>query len=153
MNPAVTRLAIVKLLIDASDFIDAKKRLESPQDYAFTSDTLLEKFPSFTLEDFRLCIDAVKAGTHYERLKAGEFVKTFEAYDEKKNEAARMRAQNIQRVEAQERERLVMGALAGSLKVESAEAKDISGWISGKKSNLSKEERAELQERDRERRQ
>ena len=152
MNPAVTRLAIVKLLMDASEFIDAKKRLESPQDYAFTSDTLLEKFPSFTLEDFRLCIDAVKAGTHYERLKAGEFVKTFEAYDEKKNEAARMRAQNIQRVEAQERERLVMGALADSMEIESAEAKDLSGWISGKKSNLSKEERAELQERDRQRR-
>lgn len=152
MNPATTKAAILSLLIDASDFVDAKKRLESPEDYAFTADTLLEKFPSFTLEDFKLCTDAVKAGTHFERLKAGEFVKEFQKYDEKKSEAAALRAQYVQRVEAEDRQRLVMRVVSEVAEIEGSGEYDLADWISGKKSNLTKEQRAELQEKDRARR-
>jgi len=152
MNPATTKAAILSLLIDASDFVDAKKRLDSPEDYAFTADTLLEKFPSFTLEDFKLCTDAVKAGTHFERLKAGEFVREFEKYDEKKSEAAALRAQYVQRVEAEDRQRLVMRVVSEVAEIEGSKEQNIADWISGKKSNLTKEQRAELQERDRARR-
>lgn len=151
MNPEITRAAILRLIMDASEFIDAKKRLETISDYAFTADTLLDKFPSFTLEDFRICCDNVKAETHYERLKAGEFAKVFAAYDERKSEAAALRAQNIQRVEAQDRQRNVMRALSETMEVEEREA-SYADWIAGKRSVLTADQRKELQERDRARR-
>ena len=74
VNESATRAALVGMISRCVDFIDANKTLNEPAHIAMTVNELVQQFPAFTLEDWRLCLYMMAKesfGPYYERLKAG----------------------------------------------------------------------------------
>lgn len=84
VRPEETKAAILAMVKGVSDYVDAKKRLETASDYILTTEMILEVFPVFKLEELRLVCDRMKTGYYggfYERLKAAEFRKCMEQHE------------------------------------------------------------------------
>lgn len=158
-EPEATRLALFQKVAEVSDYIDAKKRLTTPEEYGEVVDYLTAHFRNFTLEDIRNVCQKMRAGQYFERLKLGEYVAAFEAYDQDKSEAAAYRATNLQRKQyegeqAATVERLgSVTQLADLVELPDKRPNEYGGkWLSGVRSKLTHAQRQELAARDRERR-
>ena len=71
VNESATRAALVGMISRCVDFIDANKTLNEPAHIALTVNELVQQFPAFTLEDWRLCLYMMAKesfGPYYERL-------------------------------------------------------------------------------------
>lgn len=82
--PQETRLALVTLVGGLCRFIDAKRTITTDEDLIFTVETVLEKYPALTLEEFRLIVDGMKRGEYgkyYERLKLPEIEAAIQQYE------------------------------------------------------------------------
>ena len=102
-DEAPTRAALIGMLTRCVKFIDANKTLTEPEHIAMTVNELLQQFPTFTLEDWRLCLYMMAKesfGPYYERLKLAQFVDCFAKYDELKQPVIQTIRQN-ERKEAQ----------------------------------------------------
>jgi len=141
----------VKLIIHVSEFVDAKKRLEKIEDYTYTAELLMDRFPSFTLEDFKLATERIKSASLYERLKTAEFVSAFQTYEESKLDIARRRQEEFRNhYEQENRARLaeILPPLEGE---RTREARTLEEFLQGKE-RLTFQEKQELRERDKARR-
>jgi hypothetical protein len=82
-----TRVALVAMINRTVKFIDANKTLSTPEEVELTINELIQSFPCYTLEDWRLCcyMMAKEAfGPYYERLKLAQFVECFNKYEQLK---------------------------------------------------------------------
>ena len=87
VNESATRAALVGMISRCVDFIDANKTLNEPAHIAMTVNELVQQFPAFTLEDWRLCLYMMAKESfwpYYERLKLAQFVDCFAKYDQLK---------------------------------------------------------------------
>ena len=87
INETATRAALVGMISRCVDFIDANKTLTEPAHIALTVNELVQQFPAFTLEDWRMCLYMMAKesfGPYYERLKLAQFVDCFTKYDQLK---------------------------------------------------------------------
>lgn len=76
VKPEETRAAVIMIIAQVSEFLDAKKRLHDVTDYALCAEMVFEFFPVLKLEELRLIADRMKMGVYgkfYERLKISEF--------------------------------------------------------------------------------
>lgn len=154
VDPDQTRTAVIKAIIEVSEYIDAKKRLTTVEEYAEVFEELTQRFQNFTLEDFKLALQNMKASQYYERLKLAEYVAAFAAYDQKKCEAATQRATNNQRKEGQQRAQVITGNLADLIQLQEGEQPlYTNAWLKGQRQRLTHAQRQELVERDKNRRQ
>lgn len=152
-EPEATRLALFQKVAEVSDYIDAKKRLTTPEEYGEVVDYVTAHFRNFTLEDIRNVCQRMRAGQYFERLKLGEYVAAFEAYDQDKSEAAAYRATNLQRKEYEGEQAAKFERLANLVELPEKRPNEYGGkWLSGVRSKLSHQDRQELAARDRERR-
>lgn len=77
IEPQQTRAALLKLVTDLVKFVDAKRTLESIDDYLFTVECIIESHPTMTLEEVKLVTQGIKKGQYgkmYERLKTQEIL-------------------------------------------------------------------------------
>ena len=103
IDEAPTRAALIGMLTRCVKFIDANKTLTEPEHIAMTVNELLQQFPTFTLEDWRLCLYMMAKesfGPYYERLKLAQFVDCFKKYDQLKQPVVQTIREN-ERKEAQ----------------------------------------------------
>lgn len=73
--PEKTRAAVLKMVRDLVEFVDAKKTLTSVQDFLLTTEAIITGHPTMTLEEIRLTFQDMMTGKHgkfYERLKTAE---------------------------------------------------------------------------------
>lgn len=83
VNPEATRMALVSMVADLVQFIDAKKTLHNTDDFIFTADSIQQHLPGITLEEIRLAFQLMKQGQMgklYERLKTPEIIGCLESY-------------------------------------------------------------------------
>lgn len=76
-EPEQTRAAIVTLIKNTCDFIDAKKTLRGIDDIILTAQAIEHNHPTLKLEELALVTRDMKAGKFgkfYERLKTAEFL-------------------------------------------------------------------------------
>ena len=152
MQPETTRAAIIEAVMKISAYIDAKKTLSSIPEFVEVAEELMERFQNFTLEDFRLCLQRMKSGQYYERLKMAEYVAAFQAYDLEKCEVATKRATN-KKYHEPDTPIQDTRKLADLITFEPGERPMYSDdWLRGKRSRLNQRQREELQEKDRQRR-
>jgi len=84
-------------------YIDAKRTLNTAEDYAMVTEALIAKYPALTLEEYRLIFDRMKTGhygDYYERLKAPEFMKAFHQHE----------VERVEIIESLHREPITRGA-------------------------------------------
>lgn len=154
VDPDQTRTAVIGAIIEISEYIDAKKRLTTVEEYAEVFEEITQRFQNFTLEDIKLALQNMKAGQYYERLKLAEYVAAFLSYDEKKCEAATQRATYNQRKEGQQRAEVITGKLADLIQFEEGEQPlYTNAWLKGQRPRLTHAQRQELVERDKTRKQ
>ena len=152
VQPEDTRAAIIDAVMKISAYIDAKKTLTSIPEFIEVAEELMDRFQNFTLEDFRLCLQRMKSGQYYERLKMAEYVAAFQAYDLEKCEVAAKRATD-KKFHAPDTPIQDTRKLADLITFEPGERPMYSDeWLRGKKPRLSQRERERLQERDCQRR-
>lgn len=75
--PQETRAALLKMVRDVVTFIDAKRTLESIDDYLFTVESMIDNHPTMKLEEFHLVFIGMKQGEYghfYERLKTPQIL-------------------------------------------------------------------------------
>ena len=109
VNESATRAALVGMISRCVDFIDANKTLNEPAHIAMTVNELVQQFPAFTLEDWRLCLYMMAKesfGPYYERLKLAQFVDCFTKYDQLKQPVI----QTIRENERKDAERMQAGS-------------------------------------------
>jgi len=88
VNPEKTREAVVGMVKLVSEYIDAKKRLNTVPEYAMVSEMIFKDFPTLKLEEIRLIADRMmlgKYGNYFERLKAPEFRKCFVQHESERS--------------------------------------------------------------------
>ena len=110
INETATRAALVGMISRCVDFIDANKTLNEPSHIALTVNELVQQFPAFTLEDWRLCLYMMAKesfGPYYERLKLAQFVDCFTKYDQLKQPVI----QTIRENERKDAERMQQEAM------------------------------------------
>jgi len=110
VNESATRAALVGMISRCVDFIDANKTLNEPAHIALTVNELVQQFPAFTLEDWRLCLYMMAKesfGPYYERLKLAQFVDCFTKYDQLKQPVI----QTIRENERKDAERMQQEAM------------------------------------------
>ena len=110
INETATRAALVGMISRCVDFIDANKTLTEPAHIALTVNELVQQFPAFTLEDWRLCLYMMAKesfGPYYERLKLAQFVDCFTKYDQLKQPVI----QTIRENERKDAERMQQEAM------------------------------------------
>jgi len=76
IQPEATRGAVISMIKSVCDFVEAKKTLQSLEDFALCAETIFDIFPTLKLEEFRLVCDRMKTGyygKYFERLKIQEF--------------------------------------------------------------------------------
>lgn len=152
VQPEDTRAAIIDAVMKVSAYIDAKKTLTSIPEFIEVAEELMERFQNFTLEDFRLCLQRMKSGQYYERLKMAEYVAAFQAYDLEKCEVATKRATD-KKFHHPDTPIQDTRKLADLITFEPGERPMYTDeWLRGKKLKLSQREREQLQERDCQRR-
>lgn len=82
--PEETRAALIRMVKDTVEFIDAKKTLTTVSDYILTTQTIEDEFPTLKLEELRIVCRDLKTGKHgklYERLKTAEFVEAIRTFE------------------------------------------------------------------------
>ena len=75
-RPEETRMAVIRMVKDVVDFIEAKRTLTSVEDITFTAEAIIQGHPTLKLEELALCCRDMKLGRfgkYYERLKTAEF--------------------------------------------------------------------------------
>lgn len=76
IQPEATRGAVISMIKSVCDFVEAKKTLQSLEDFALCAETIFDIFPTLKLEELRLVCDRMKTGyygKYFERLKIQEF--------------------------------------------------------------------------------
>ena len=109
-DEAPTRAALIGMLTGCVKYIDANKTLTEPEHIAMAVNELVELFPTFTLEDWRLCLHMMKKehfGNYWERLKVAQFVNCFTKYDQLKQPVI----QTIRENERKDAERMQQEAM------------------------------------------
>lgn len=84
IDAAATRAAVLSMIKITSDYIDAKRRLQTDADYIMVAEMIFHDFPTIKIEEIRLVMDRMKLGKYgeyYERLKAPEFHKCFRKHE------------------------------------------------------------------------
>lgn len=152
--PKPTRAAMINLVKHVSDLVDAGKRLATLQEYDITVDYLLKSNfgGNYTLEDFRRICEGLVKSKNYNRLKVAEFVEAWESYDRDKTNHAHVRNERQRREqenEAAKRSDLAITKL-GEYK-RNLHRPDRVDWMNGA-SRMTWEEKEELRQRDRDRR-
>ena len=87
LDEQATRAALIAMLAKCVRFVDANKTLTEGDEYKMVLDELVKGFPTFTIEDWRLCLYMMAKetfGGYYERLKLGQFVECFTKYEQLK---------------------------------------------------------------------
>jgi len=82
--PQQTRMALITILGDLCQFVDAKRTLTTDDDLIYTVEAIIENYPILTLEEFRLICDKMKRGQYgkfYERLKLAEIEEAIKHYE------------------------------------------------------------------------
>lgn len=72
------------MVTDLVKFVDAKRTIESIDDYLFTVESMIENHPSMTLEEFHLVFIGMKQGEYgqfYERLKTPQILECCRKYE------------------------------------------------------------------------
>ena len=85
INEQATWGALVTMLVQTIEFIQANKTLNTPEQIEMTIRELLKLYPTFTIEDWRLCLLLMMKetfGQYFERLKLAQFVECFGKYDQ-----------------------------------------------------------------------
>ena len=65
------------MIREVVDFVEAKRTLQSVQDYLLTAEAIIQNHPTCTLEEIKLVSQRMMLGQYgkfYERLKTGEFL-------------------------------------------------------------------------------
>jgi len=153
--PEVTRVAMMQLVKFVSDTLDMNKRLKSTQEYMDTVERLIDNDYGrmFTLEDFRYICERMIEAKYYERCKFPEFLDAWRKHDQTKTAHAHVRNRRMvqqQQAEAMQRPQLVLDAVKEA-KEREPNRPDRVDWMRGA-SRMTWAERAELQQRDRDRR-
>ena len=105
VDEQATRAALIAMLAKCVRFVDANKTLTEGDEYKMVLDELVKSFPTFTIEDWRLCLYMMAKetfGGYYERLKLAQFVECFSKYEELKQPVT----QKIRQQEAEDFERM-----------------------------------------------
>ena len=87
LDEKATRAALIAMLAKCVRFVDANKTLTEGDEYKMVLDELVKGFPTFTIEDWRLCLYMMAKetfGGYYERLKLAQFVECFTKYEQLK---------------------------------------------------------------------
>jgi len=87
VDEQATRAALIAMLAKCVRFVDANKTLTEGDEYKMVLDELVKGFPTFTIEDWRLCLYMMAKetfGGYYERLKLAQFVECFTKYEQLK---------------------------------------------------------------------
>ena len=151
VNESATRAALVGMISRCVDFIDANKTLNEPAHIAMTVNELVQQFPAFTLEDWRLCLYMMAKesfGPYYERLKLAQFVDCFTKYDQLKQPVI----QTIRENERKDAERMQQEAMRHLRPEYATEVNPIASrvhpadWMAGE-NRLTYTERQEMDER------
>jgi len=151
VNESATRAALVGMISRCVDFIDANKTLNEPAHIAMTVNELVQQFPAFTLEDWRLCLYMMAKesfGPYYERLKLAQFVDCFTKYDQLKQPVI----QTIRDNERKDAERMQQEAMRHLRPEYATEIKTIASrvhpadWMAGE-DRLTYTERQEMENR------
>jgi len=153
-DEAPTRAALIGMLTRCVKFVDANKTLTEPEHIAMTVNELVQQFPTFTLEDWRLCLYMMAKesfGAYYERLKLAQFVDCFTKYDQLKQPVI----QTIRDNERKDAERMQAEAMRHLKPEYATEVNTVasrvhpSDWIAGE-NRLTYTERQEMDERQKE---
>ena len=151
VNEGATRAALAGMISRCVDFIDANKTLSEPAHIALTVSELVQQFPAFTLEDWRLCLYMMAKesfGPYYERLKLAQFVDCFTKYDQLKQPVI----QTIRENERKDAERMQAEAMRHLRPEYATEVNPIASrvhpadWMAGE-NRLTYTERQEMDER------
>lgn len=157
LNAEVTRGTLLGLLGKCVRFIDANKTLTEGDEYKMVMDELIQTYPCFTIEDWRLCLYMMAKetfGGYYERLKLAQFVECFGKYEQLKmpviNRIRQDEANDAER-ERVETLRHITPEFATEFNVIAARV-NVQDWMKGE-NRLTYTEREEMEKRDKERRQ
>lgn len=155
LNAEVTRSTLIGMLGKCVRFVDANKTLTEGDEYKMVLDELLQTFPCFTIEDWRLCLYMMAKetfGGYYERLKLAQFVECFAKYEQLKQPIVqRIREQEAQDFERQQAE--LMRYIAPEMAVQYnqiAARVDKVAWMRGE-NRLTYTEREEMEKRQKQR--
>lgn len=88
LNPEMTRATLLGMLGKCVRFVDANKTITEGDEYKMVMDELIQTYPCFTIEDWRLALYMMAKetfGGYYERLKLAQFVECFGKYEQLKN--------------------------------------------------------------------
>jgi hypothetical protein len=110
VDEVATRAALVAMITRTVKFIDANKTLSTPEEIGLTVNELINTYPCFTIEDWRLCCYHMAKevyGPYYERLKLAQFVECFAKYERVKQPIV----QTIRDLERQDMEREMKEAI------------------------------------------
>ena len=110
LDEQATRAALLGMLAKCVRFVDANKTLTEGDEYKMALDELVGGYPSFTIEDWRLCLYMMAKetfGGYYERLKLAQFVECFTKYEQLKDQVVK----KIRQDEAADFERMRTEAL------------------------------------------
>lgn len=157
LDPDKTRATLIAMVKNVSDAVDANKRMSSMAEYADCVEWLLtDNFGgNYTIEDFRAICDELGTTKTFGRLKRGEFISAWQAYDSKKTAAAheRNRLAEIKRENeaAQLSDAIIERRRQQQAKQREPYRPDPVEWFSGA-NRITPEKRRELEERDRQRR-
>jgi len=150
-DEAPTRAALIGMLTGCVKYVDATKTLTESEHIAMAVNELVELFPTFTLEDWRLCLHMMKKehfGKYWERLKLAQFVDCFTKYDQLKQPVI----QTIRENERKDAERMQAEAMRHLRPEYATEVNPIASrvhpadWMVGE-NRLTYTERQEMDER------
>lgn len=83
-EPQKGRLLLLQGLAELITFMDAKKTISNDSEIQFSVDSMIEDFPSLTIEDFLIVFRNIKKGRYgkfYERLKLAEISDCIREYE------------------------------------------------------------------------
>ena len=75
------------MLVNCCKFLDLNKTMTEAEEFEMTLNELLKVFPTFTIEDWRLCTYKMineEYGPYFERLKLAQFVNCFRKYEQQR---------------------------------------------------------------------
>ena len=155
LDEQATRAALIAMLAKCVRFVDANKTLTEGDEYKMVLDELVKGFPTFTIEDWRLCLYMMAKetfGGYYERLKLAQFVECFTKYEQLKQPVVT----KIRQQEAEDFERMRTEALRYITPEFATEINPIAArvspqqWMKGE-NRLTYSERLEMDKRAKER--
>ena len=84
LDKRATKAYLLKELGLTLQMVDAGTTIQDAAELRYVLDALIDEFPAFTLEEFRLCFEKIrrgKAGEMYNRLKLPELVKVCQRHE------------------------------------------------------------------------